>query len=127
MAHHKRGRHKTARSGSHSGRKLYKLNGFKGTKDARQVQEVKADEAEAPPRPRKSRKNPRKRPWVIEFKQRPGTRGGWFTFAPTTWQVYRRYATKKSRDEALRDLLKKQRTTIWHLYRDCDFREGSPE
>lgn len=125
MAHHKRGRSKTQRAGSSSGRKRFKLNGLKGTAEARPLQEVRADQAIKPEKHKKMA--PGRKPWAIEYRTRPecmAESGSFWDWLNTPdWTVWRRYTTRAARDEAMRQV--QQRVAngdhYWP-YRDCEFR-----
>lgn len=126
MAHHKRGRSKSQRAGSCTGRKRFKFNGMKGTAEARPVQEVRADQALQPDRNRKRTKD--RKPWVVEYRTRPeilaeGDRGFWSWLNTPEWTVWRRYTTRAARDEAMRQFQKRQAAgdRYWP-WRDCEFR-----
>jgi hypothetical protein len=110
MGHFKRGRAKDRRAGCLRC-KPHKSNSQKGSFNAQTLQEQKAIEAERPERHWKPRKSICK-PWTIEHRVTPESREHWrhrsYRPAPLTWGVYRRYATQTSRDQSLRDLLRKR-------------------
>ena len=125
MAHHKRGRSKTRRSGSSTGRKRFKFNGIKGTAEARPIQQVKADDALKPDR---HRKRSGKKPWVVEYRTRPEVledrgQGFWSWLNTPDWTVWRRYTTRAARDQAIREFQRRQSAgdRYWP-WRDCEFR-----
>lgn len=107
MGHHKRGRPKSRRAGCICGGKLWKDNAFKGTADAAPVPERRQFPSENRPVSTKGKRGGIRKPWVIMWRSAPDDPFPSRFSGEFDWSVYRRYATERARDEALRNLRKK--------------------
>lgn len=87
------------------------------TAEALPVQQVKVDESA------KTFRHQRK-PWAVEYRTRPAALDmAWGCFNKIDRTVWRKYTTRRARDEALAQIERRiAKEDRWWPWRDCEFR-----